>query len=71
MAAAALQGALDEIARLGGGTVESHPEAVTGRKVSSSFLFSATVELFEQAGFTRTRQLGKNAWLVTKVVPAA
>ena len=70
VAAAALQGALDEIARLGGGTVESHPEAVTGRTVSSSFLFSATVELFEQAGFTRTRQLGKNAWLVTKVVMA-
>ncbi len=70
VAAAALQGALDEIARLGGGMVESHPEAVTGRTVSSSFLFSATVELFEQAGFTRTRQLGKNAWLVTKVVMA-
>lgn len=71
VAAAALDGALAEIARLGGGTVESHPETVAGRTVSSSFLFSATVELFERAGFARTRPLGKHAWLVTKVVPSA
>jgi ribosomal protein S18 acetylase RimI-like enzyme len=68
VAAAALKGALAEIARLGGGTVESSPEDVEGRKVSNSFLYNATLAMFEQQGFTRTRQLGKNNWLVTKTV---
>lgn len=68
VAAAALAGALAEIARLGGGTVESSPEDVDGRKVSNSFLYNATAAMFEQQGFTRTRQLGKNSWLVTKHV---
>ena len=65
---AALTGALDEIARLGGGTVESYPEDVAGRSVSGSFLHNATVSLFERHGFERTRRLGKNRWIVTKVV---
>jgi GNAT superfamily N-acetyltransferase len=69
VAAAALTGALDEIARLGGGTVESYPEDVEGRSVSGSFLHNATVPLFERNGFERTRRLGKNRWVVTKVVP--
>jgi GNAT superfamily N-acetyltransferase len=70
VAAAALRGALDHIALLGGGVVESSPENVEGRKVSNSFLYNATLSMFEQAGFTRTRQLGKNAWLVSKRVRA-
>jgi GNAT superfamily N-acetyltransferase len=70
VAAAALGGALQEIARLGGGTVESMPEDVEGRKVSNSFLYNATVAMFERQGFTRARQLGKNNWLVTKRVRA-
>jgi ribosomal protein S18 acetylase RimI-like enzyme len=65
---AALTGALDAIARLGGGTVESYPEDVAGRSVSGSFLHNATVSLFERHGFERTRRLGKNRWVVTKVV---
>jgi len=68
VASAALKGALDEIARLGGGTVESYPEDVAGRSVSRSFLHNATVSLFERHGFERTRRLGKNRWVVTKVV---
>ena len=63
-------GALDEIARLGGGTVESYPEDVEGRKVSGSFLHNATVALFEGQGFERTRRIGKNRWVVTRLVPA-
>ena len=70
VAAAALKGALAEIARLGGGTVESTPEDVDGRTVSSSFLYNASVSMFERQGFSRTRQLGKNNWLVTKRVRA-
>ena len=66
VAATALRGALREIARHGGGVVESSPEDADGRKVSSSFLYTATVAMFEAQGFTRTRQLGKNNRLVTK-----
>jgi ribosomal protein S18 acetylase RimI-like enzyme len=68
VAAAALEGALDEIARLGAGTVESYPEDTAGRSVSGSFLHNATVSMFESQGFERIRRLGKHHWLVTKVV---
>lgn len=71
VAVAALKGALREIARLGGGTVESYPEDVAGRSVSGSFLHNATVAMFEDQGFQRTRQLGKNHWVVSKVVRKA
>ena len=68
VAAAALAGALAEIARLGGGTVESYPEDADGRSVSGSFLHNGTVAMFESHGFERTRRLGKHHWVVTKVV---
>ena len=68
VAAAALAGALRQIAHLGGGTVESYPEDTSGRTVSSSFLHNGTTALFEAAGFTRTRQIGKNNWVLTRVV---
>ena len=64
----ALAGALREIARLGGGTVESYPEDVAGRKTSGSFLYNATVSIFERQGFRRSRRLGMHHWVVTKVV---
>ena len=70
VAAAALAGALDEIARLGGGTVESYPENSEGRSPSSSFLHNGTVSMFERQGFERTRQLGKHHWVVAKELPA-
>jgi GNAT superfamily N-acetyltransferase len=66
VAARALAGALDQIARLGGGTVESFPEDVAGRRVSGSFLHNGTVAMFEAQGFERTRRIGKNRWLVTR-----
>jgi GNAT superfamily N-acetyltransferase len=69
VAAAALGGALDEIARLGGATVESYPEDSEGRSVSASFLHNGTVSLFESHGFARIRRLGKHHWVVAKVVP--
>jgi len=68
VAAVALAGALNEIARLGGGTVESYPEDVEGRSTSGSFLHNATLAIFERQGFERTRRLGKHHWVVTKVV---
>ena len=42
-----------------------------GREAQGRFLFSATVELFEQNGFTRVRQVGKHAWIVSKVIRPA
>jgi ribosomal protein S18 acetylase RimI-like enzyme len=71
VAARALAGALEQIAQLGGGTVESFPEDVAERSTSSSFLHNATLALFERAGFERTGKLGKHRWLVTKVEPPA
>jgi ribosomal protein S18 acetylase RimI-like enzyme len=68
VASTALEGALNEIARSGGGTVESYPEDIAGRSVSSSFLHNGTVAMFESHGFERTRRLGKHHWVVTKVV---
>jgi len=68
VAAAGLAGALVEIARLGGGTVESYPEDAGDRKVSASFLHNATLAMFEQQGFERSRKIGKNRWVVATTV---
>ena len=68
VARAALEGALDQIAGAGGGLVEAIPEVTAGREAPGRFLFSATVELFEQYGFSRARQVGKHAWIVSKQV---
>jgi GNAT superfamily N-acetyltransferase len=68
VARAALEGALDQIAAAGGGLVEAIPEVTAGREAPGRFLFSATVELFEQYGFQRVRQVGKHAWIVSTVI---
>ncbi|TGS36332.1 GNAT family N-acetyltransferase, partial [Mesorhizobium sp. M1D.F.Ca.ET.184.01.1.1] len=60
VAAAALAGALAEIARLGGGAVESYPEDTAGRKVGGAFLHNGTLAMFERQGFSRNRQIGKH-----------
>ncbi len=66
IARTALEGALVQIAERGGGFVEAIPEVTVGREAQGRFLFSTTVELFEQYGFSRVRQVGKHAWIVTK-----
>ncbi len=63
-----MEGALDQIAHAGGGLVEAISEVTSGREAPGRFLFSATVELFEQHGFTRGRQVGKHAWIVSRVI---
>ena len=70
VAAAALGGTLEQIERLGGGTVESYPEDAEGRSVSSSFLHNGTVAMFEQQGFARDRRIGKDRWVVAKTLAA-
>ena len=66
VATAALAGALDLIARLGGGTVEGYPE--DAESVPAGFLFNGALSTYEQLGFTRDRKIGKHRWVVTKVV---
>jgi GNAT superfamily N-acetyltransferase len=71
VARAGLEGALAQIAAEGGGLVEAISESTVGREAQGRFLFSATVELFEQYGFTRVRQVGKHAWIVSRDVEPA
>ena len=71
MAPLALAGALQEISRLGGGTVDSYPEDVADRTVSASFLYNSRLGMFEGQGFKRVRQLGKHHWVVAKRVAPA
>lgn len=68
IARAALEGALTQIAQAGGGLVEAISETTNGREAQDRFLFSASVELFEQFDFVRGRQVGKHAWIVSRTV---
>jgi GNAT superfamily N-acetyltransferase len=70
VATASLQGAMTEIARLGGGVVEGYPEDTEGRSVSGSFLYNGTLAMFEAQGFARNRQIGKHKWVVSRHVAA-
>jgi len=38
--------------------------------VSPTFLHAGTLAMFEKAGFTPDRQIGKNKWVVRKTVRA-
>jgi GNAT superfamily N-acetyltransferase len=71
VARAALEGALHQIAQAGGGLVEAISEVTTGRDAPGRFLFTATVEVFEELGFTRVRQVGKHAWIVSRTLDPA
>jgi GNAT superfamily N-acetyltransferase len=64
----ALRSALEEISRLGGGTVEGYPEDYEGRKVSNSFLCSGTLGMFEKAGFEKDRKIAMHRWVVARTV---
>lgn len=66
VAAAALAGALDLIAGLGGGTVEGYPE--DAGSVPAGFLFNGALSTYEKLGFTRERKIGKHRWVVTRLV---
>ena len=66
VATAALVGALDLIAGLGGGTVEGYPEDAGA--VPAGFLYNGALSTYESLGFTRHRTIGTHRWVVTKVV---
>lgn len=71
VARAGLEGAVAQMATAGGGLVEAISETTAGREAQDRFLFSATVELFEQYGFARRRQVGKHAWIVSRHIEPA
>lgn len=71
VAAVALQGALELIAKVGGGVVEGYPRDTQGEKVAAKFLYSATRSLFEQAGFSYDRPKGEFNCVMRASVPAA
>jgi hypothetical protein len=66
VATAALAGALDLIAGLGGGTVEGYPE--DAGSVPAGFLYNGALSTYEKLGFTRDRKIGKHRWVVTRAV---
>jgi GNAT superfamily N-acetyltransferase len=69
VATAALTGALELIAGLGGGRVEGYPEPAG--VVPAGFLFHGALSTFERAGFSRDRKIGKHRWVVVTDVAAA
>jgi GNAT superfamily N-acetyltransferase len=69
VSSAALRGALELIAGLGGGTVEGYPEAADA--VPAGFLFNGALTTYEQLGFVRDRKIGKHRWVMTRVVEPA
>jgi GNAT superfamily N-acetyltransferase len=66
VAGAALAGALELIAGLGGGTVEGYPESAGS--VPAGFLYNGALSTYERLGFTRDRRIGKHRWVVSRVV---
>lgn len=66
VATAALAGALDLIAGLGGGTVEGYPEDADS--VPAGFLFNGALATYEKLGLVRVRKIGKHRWVVATTV---
>jgi ribosomal protein S18 acetylase RimI-like enzyme len=65
----ALDGALALIAEAGGGEVVSFPNELTpGKRTSSSFLHNGTRAMFEQAGLTFERHIGKSKTVMRKTI---
>jgi GNAT superfamily N-acetyltransferase len=55
LAEVALRGALELIARAGGGVVEGYPHETGEKKMSSSFLYNGTRGLYERVDAGRRR----------------
>ena len=68
VASTALEGALELIGDLGGGTVEGYPE--DAESVPAGFLFNGALSTYEKLGFSRDRKIGKHRWVVTRTVRA-
>src|SRR5262249_43047261 len=61
VAGVALRGAVELIAKQGGGVVEGYPQDLPeGKRISAKFLYNVTRSLYEQTGFRYDRPKGKN-----------
>ena len=68
----ALRGALDLIAKEGGGVVQGYPQDLPqGKRISAKFLYNVTRSLYEQTGFSYDRPKGKNHCVMRTTVPPA
>jgi GNAT superfamily N-acetyltransferase len=68
----ALKGAVDLIARAGGGVVEGYPRDYTDRdpakKINPSFIYNLTRHTYEEAGFTYVRPKGQGNCVMSRTV---
>ena len=64
-----MRGALEIIARNGGGVVEGYPEPAGA--VPAGFLFHGALSTFEKLGFARDRMIGKHRWVVVRAMDPA
>jgi len=75
VAALALRGALDLVAKAGGGVVEGYPHDMSkqpeGKKMSSSFLYNGTRRMYQEAGFTYERSKGQKNCVMTRTMAPA
>lgn len=68
LSAVAVAGALELIAGLGGGIVESYPEDPGEKRKSASLLYNGTRQVFERAGFSYQGSKGQNHCVMRKAV---
>ena len=66
MSTAAITGAVELIASLGGGTVDGYPE--DAGSVPAGVLYNGALSTYETLGSSRDRKIGKHRRVVTKVV---
>jgi GNAT superfamily N-acetyltransferase len=70
VARAAVEAALAEISRAGGGLVEAYPEQDEDRKPQQGAYFHTGPEtLYADLGFTRDRQIAKWRWVMRRRLP--
>lgn len=71
VARAAVNAALDAIARAGGGIVEAYPEQTAERPPQrGAYLHTGPEALYEQFGFVRDRKIAKWRWVMRAEVSA-
>ncbi len=72
LAEVAVKGALQLIARAGGGIAEAYPRDVQpGERIKPAFLYDGTRSMFEKLGFVYERPKGTRNCVMTLAVPAA
>lgn len=69
VSALALHGAVELIARAGGGVVEGYPHDPEGRRVA--VLYNGTRAMFEREGFELVRTKGQRNTVMRRTVPAS